>query len=126
MMSLPFATGYKLYFQKISNISERYLIPLKILMVYGIWRLFYSFTLVPGSGLNKWWGDAANKMGSVYASVVAEILNKAGVSLPRGYRYFPGELQFSRFSDGALSGTTCYDYIYVRGVIFQRPSGIKD
>ena len=61
------------------NLPERYLIPIKIILVYIAWKVFYPFTTVPGTALNLWWAHFTYTLGSVYASVVAVILNNAGV-----------------------------------------------
>lgn len=55
--------------------QERYLIPLKIVLVYVAWKVFHHFTTIEGTALYYEWQKLSVFMGTAYAKVTAALLS---------------------------------------------------
>jgi exosortase/archaeosortase family protein len=59
--------------------QERYLIPIKMICVYLVWKVFHYFTYFPGTALNHFWNNFVFRLGSIYASITSHILSVFGM-----------------------------------------------
>ena len=64
-----------------SLLQEKYLIPLKIVSVYLVWRVFLHFASVPGSGLNRFWLSFTYDVGCFYAKLTFLLLSSLGMNV---------------------------------------------
>lgn len=59
--------------------DEKLAIPIKIMMAYALWKLFYHFADTDGTSLGNAWDQFAIAFGNWYASSVAMMLNFIGI-----------------------------------------------
>jgi exosortase/archaeosortase family protein len=60
-------------------LQEQYLIPLKIISVYLLWKIFHHFALIQGTTLNHYWNVFVYDLGSIYAYAASAILSLFGM-----------------------------------------------
>jgi len=60
-------------------LQEQYLIPIKIISVYFLWKFFHHFAIIPGTTLNHYWNIFIYDLGSIYAYAASEILSLFGM-----------------------------------------------
>jgi len=60
-------------------LQEQYLIPIKIIFVYILWKAFYFFASIPDTALHRFWLDFVARLGAVYAMAAGFILTICGM-----------------------------------------------
>jgi exosortase/archaeosortase family protein len=60
--------------------EERFLVPVKIVLVYVAWKVFHHFTTVNGTGLHLWWTGVCYRVGTWYAAATSTILSLFGMN----------------------------------------------
>jgi exosortase/archaeosortase family protein len=60
-------------------LQEEYLIPLKIVIVYGLWKVFHHFALLPGTALHHAWTGFVYYSGCFYALSTSALLSTCGM-----------------------------------------------
>lgn len=60
-------------------LQEQYLIPIKIIAMYLLWKIFHYFLSIPGTALNHFWLDLVFRIGSIYASATSFLLTIFGM-----------------------------------------------
>jgi exosortase/archaeosortase family protein len=59
--------------------QEKYLIPIKIVLVYVVWKVFHGFAAMAGTPLNLFWIDLVFKVGTIYATCASFFLTLIGM-----------------------------------------------
>lgn len=59
--------------------EERFLIPIKIVLVYVVWKVFHHFTTVQGTALNLFWAKLCLVLGNWYAVATSAVLSLFGM-----------------------------------------------
>lgn len=60
-------------------LQEQYLIPVKIILMYVVWKVFHYFAVIPGTALNHYWLGFVFWLGTVYAAVCSFLLSMLGL-----------------------------------------------
>ena len=59
--------------------EERFLIPVKIVLVYVVWKVFHYFAITPGTALHVHWVDFCLMLGHWYAVATSATLTFLGM-----------------------------------------------
>jgi len=54
--------------------NDSFIIPVKIVSVYILWKIFHHFTMIEGTSLNSFWTAFSIQAGTVYAFITSKFL----------------------------------------------------
>ena len=59
--------------------QEQYMVPIKIILMYIVWKIFHWFAIQPGTALNHYWESFIFHLSSIYAVITAFFVSVLGM-----------------------------------------------